>query len=113
MHSLVFTHGNAAGGTSHDYSYADPVLNQHIRAIALAGISKAEKFVLSQFNNLPRLLGLDIFSMIVAKTCLLRLLLIYRNDVLLCERSVKIPVKSRGEDEHGETSAILFCDYTY
>jgi hypothetical protein len=113
MHSLVFTHGNAAGGTSRDYSYADPVLNQHIRAIALAGISKVEKFVLSQFNNLPRLLGLDIFSMMVTKTCLLRLLLIYRNDVLLYERSVKIPVKSRGEDEHGETSAILFCDYTY
>jgi hypothetical protein len=113
MHSLVYTHGDAASGTSHDYSYADPVLNQHIRAIALAGISRAEKFVLSQFNNLPRLLGLDIFGMMVAKTCLLRLLLIYRNDVLLCERSVKIPVKSRGEDEHNETSASLLCDYTY
>jgi len=49
----------------------------------------------------------------VAKACLLRLLLVYRNDVLLCERNVKIPVKSRDEDERDETTASLFCDYTY
>jgi hypothetical protein len=100
MHSLVFTHvATAAGITSHNSSPADPILNQHIRAIALAGISRAEKSILSHFqpNHLPRLFSLDIFSLMVAKACFLRLLLVYRNDVLLCERSVKIPVKSRGE----------------
>jgi hypothetical protein len=113
MHRLVYTHEFAAGVTSHNYSYADPLLNQDIRAIALAGVSKAEKFILSQFNNLPRLFGLDSFSMMVAKTCLLRLLLVYRNDVLLCERSVKFPVKSRGEDDDDELSVRLFWNYSY
>jgi hypothetical protein len=88
MYSLVYTHNS---------SYADPVLNQNIRAVALAGISKAERFIISQFNDLSRLISLESFSMMVAKICLLRLLLVYRNDVLLCARSVKIPVRSRGK----------------
>ncbi|CZR59941.1 uncharacterized protein PAC_09836 [Phialocephala subalpina] len=95
MHSLVYTNSDASGSTSPNPSYADPVLNQHIRAIALAGIAKAEKFIISQFNDLSRLIGLDSCSLMVAKICLLRLLLVYRNDVLLCARSMKIPVKSR------------------
>ncbi|KAH6721071.1 hypothetical protein BKA61DRAFT_728700 [Leptodontidium sp. MPI-SDFR-AT-0119] len=95
MHSLVFSHAESAGNIPQQYSYADPVLNQAIRAIALAGITKAEKFVLAKFNDLHRLLSLDRNSMTIAQTCLLRLMLVYRNDVLLCERSVKIQVKSR------------------
>ncbi|KAH7379917.1 hypothetical protein BKA64DRAFT_239137 [Cadophora sp. MPI-SDFR-AT-0126] len=95
MHSLVFSHVAPADNAPQEYSYADPVLNQHIRAIALTGISEAEKFVLTKFNDLHRLLSLDKNSMVVAQTCLLRLMLVYRNDVLLCERSVEIPVKSR------------------
>lgn len=87
MYSLVYTHNSF---------YADPVLNQNIRAVALAGISKAERLIISQFNDLSRLVSLESFSMIIAKICLLRLLLIYRNDVLLCARSVKFPVRSRG-----------------
>ena len=96
MHSLVFPHSGPADDAPQEYSYADPVLNQHIRAIALTGIAKAEKFVLAKFNDLHRLLSLDKTSMTVAQICLLRLMLVYRNDVLLCERSVEIPVKSRG-----------------
>ncbi|PVH84053.1 hypothetical protein DL98DRAFT_652098 [Cadophora sp. DSE1049] len=95
MHSLVFSHVRTADHAPEEDSYADPVLNQHIRAIALTGIAKAERFVLARFNDLHRLLSLDKDSMMIAQICLLRLMLVYRNDVLLCERSVEIPVKSR------------------
>jgi len=39
---MFYNHGDTAGGISYDYSYADPVLNQQITAIALASIPKAE-----------------------------------------------------------------------
>jgi hypothetical protein len=101
VHSLVSasnTNYNDTEWTALEPSYADPVLNMQIRFIALAGICKAEEFIIRQFDNLSRLLSLDRFSLMVAKTCLLRLMLIYRNDVLLCKRSIRsLPIKSQGE----------------
>lgn len=100
MHSLVHalnTKQDDSDGSASRFqsTYVDPVLNMQIRTIALAGIAKSERFLFSQFNDLSRILALDESSLMLAKTCLLRLMLIYRNDVLLCQRSVMIPTKSR------------------
>jgi hypothetical protein len=98
VHALNTKQDDSDGSASRSQStYVDPVLNMQIRTIALAGIAKSERFLISQFSDLSRILALDESSLMLAKTCLLRLMLIYRNDVLLCQRSVMIPTKSRGK----------------
>jgi hypothetical protein len=80
-----------SGEENHPEKFVSETVHDQIRVLAADGLEPAEKHVFSELDNLSRIVGGSNHARIIAGTCLLRLLVLYRDRLLRDQIRLELP----------------------
>jgi hypothetical protein len=83
--------GRLDGNDGDSEKFVSETVHDQIRILAAEGLEPAEKHVFSELDNLPKIVGASNHARIVAGTCLLRCLLLYRDKLIRDQIRLELP----------------------
>lgn len=93
---------------NHPEKFVSETVHDQIRVLAAEGLEPAEKHVFSELDNLSKIVGVSNHARIIAGTCLLRLLVLYRDRLLRDQIRLELPRTKPLHQLRIEQSAFMY-----
>ncbi|KAN0103208.1 hypothetical protein V8E51_011521 [Hyaloscypha variabilis] len=100
--------GRLDGNDGDSEKFVSETVHDQIRILAAEGLEPAEKHVFSELDNLPKIVGASNHARIVAGTCLLRCLLLYRDKLIRDQIRLELPRTKPYHQPRLEKSAFMY-----